>query len=462
MTDEVLAPGYSNYPLSSEYRTYDVKEMLQAGSNAIGVSLGNGPAYARRSVTNPAVGRNSPYAWWQSQLKGNGSLVADAGIGSTSVRLDNATGYHVGGTINLDTGRGGDLLESRVVTEIGNTTISFTPGTDIEQEAGSIATGLGNNIAASDASAGAAVTPRFIGRLEITYHNSSTSILVTDRDWRAALGPLVTDAWYSGADYDARREQAGWDKPDTSLNSTHWTAAGIAPPPNLATKLVARTAEKVVVRERFTPVNVTRPYPGTWVFDFGQNTVGWPVLNLPQMPAGVTIKVAPAEFLKPNGTIDQASLGRGSRGTDLFYTYTTAGHEGGESWHPQFDYFGMQWVQVTGLPEDFNATADLITGWRLQADVPVAGVFNSSNARLNRIHKMSRYSVASNMMSVFTDCPGREKMSYPADYTQPIGAIYRNFNLHAYMHTTMRHLVEGQSIANKSMAGNVALKTPVF
>lgn len=144
MTDEVLAPGYSKYQLSSEYLTYDVKELLQTGSNAIGVNLGNGPAYIRRSVTNPAVGRNSPYARWQSQLKGNGSLVTDAYIGSTSVRLDNTTGYHVGGSIHIHTGRGVDLLESRVVTEIRNTTISFTPGTDIEHEAGSIFTGSGN------------------------------------------------------------------------------------------------------------------------------------------------------------------------------------------------------------------------------------------------------------------------------------------------------------------------------
>jgi alpha-L-rhamnosidase len=462
ITDEVLAPGYSNLQLSSEYRTYDVTHALRKGSNALGVSLGNGVAYVRQSIRNPSVGRNAPYAWWQSQLKGNSSLLGDAKVGSTNVRLDNTTGYHVGGSINIDTGRGGDLLESRIITEISNTSISFTPGTLISHETGSIVTGSGNNIAASDPSANAAVTPRLIARLEITYHDGNTSVIVSNREWRTALGPLVTDAWYSGADYDARREIPGWDQGDCNLDSTHWIAAGIAPPPNLATKLVARAAERVIVRERFTPIGITSPVPGTYVFNFGQNFAGWAVLNLPQMPPGITIKVAPAEGLNQNGTINQASLGPGMRGTDLFHTYTTAGKEGGESWHPEFDYFGMQWVQVTGLPSEFNVTTDLITGLRIQADVPVAGTFESSNARLNRVHKMSRYSIASNIMSVFTDCPGREKQSYPADYTMPMGAIYRNFNIHAFMHTTMRSLVEGQSIANTSMFGNVALKTPVF
>lgn len=464
ITEEVLAPGYSNYQLSSEYRTYEVKEFLRSGSNAIGVRVGNGPAYVRRSITNPAVGRNAPYSWWQSQLKGNGTLVADLQPGSTAVKLNNVTGYHLGGTINIDTSGGSDNLESRTITAIDNTTntISITPGLTLEHVAGAKVTGSGNNIAASDASAGAAVTPRLIGRLEITYSDNTTAAIVTDRSWRTTLGPLVFDNWYSGSDYDARREQPGWDLPGANLNSTSWVAAGIAPPPNLATRLVARAAEPVTIHERFTPVSVTNPAPGTWVFDFGQNFAGWAPLTLPELPAGVVVKVAPAESLNANGTVEQSSLGPGSRGTDLFYTYTTAGRPGGESWHPEFNYFGMQWVQVTGLPDGFKPGPELITGLRLQANVPVAGTFNSSNARVNRIHKMARYSFASNIMSVLTDCPGREKLSYPADYTMPMGALFRNFQFNAFLRTNMRHLVEGQSIANTSMAGNVALKTPVY
>lgn len=272
----------------------------------------------------------------------------------------------------------------------------------------------------------------------------------------------MIDIWYSGPDYDARREQTGWDSPGTILDSSDWISAGLAPPPNLATKLVARAAEPVKVQEQFTPVDITNPVRGTWVFDFGQNFAGWPLLRLPEVPAGLIIKVAPGESLNANGTINQASLGPGSRGTDLFYTYTTAGRTGGESWHPEFSYFGMQWVQVTGLPENFTPGPDLITGLRLQANVPPGGTFTSSDARVNRIHKMAHYSFMSNLMSVFTDCPGREKLSYPADYTMAMGAIYRNFNLGAFMRTTMHTLVEGQSIANTSMAGNVALKTPVY
>jgi alpha-L-rhamnosidase len=473
LTDEVLAPGNSNYQLSSEYRTYDLTRVVRGGGNTIGVDLGNGTAYVRRSVTNSAVGRTAPYSWWQSQLTGNSTLAADTAPGATTVTLDTTTGYPVGGTINVDTADGGEHLESRVITAIAANTISFTPGLSGTHVAGATVTGSGNNIAASDPSAGAAVTPRLIGRAEIRYTDGSRDVIVTDRSWRTALGPLVTDAWYSGADYDARREQPGWNTSGADLSptarrrdgsTTDWTSAGIAPPPNLATQLVARTAEPVTVQEERTPVSMTNPAPGTWVFDFGQNIVGWPKLNLRAVPVGTTVKVAPAESLRPDGTVDQASLmgGGGSRGTDLFATYTAHGDRRGETWHPTFSYFGMQWVQVTGLPDGYRPARDLVTGLRLQANTPTAGEFHSSDPRINRIHSMSRYSFASNIMSTFTDCPGREKLSYPADYTMPMGAIHRNYQLDAYLRTTMHHLVEGQSRADTPMFGNVALKTPVY
>ncbi|BBH70182.1 hypothetical protein ACTI_68670 [Actinoplanes sp. OR16] len=473
LTDEVLAPGYSNYQLSSEYRVYDISDQLRKGPNTVGVRLGNGPAYVRRSVTNPAVGRTAPYSWWQSQLKGNGTLIGAVEAGATSVTVSSVTGYHVGGTVNVDTGGGGDNLESRVITAIGADSITFTPGLSKPHPADATVTGSGNNIAASDASAGAAVTPRFIARLEITYAHGRDTVIVSDREWRTALGPLITDAWYSGSDFDARREQPGWDEPKSDLSATAkrrdgtatgWIAAGIAPPPNLATKLVGRTAPPITVADRYEPVAITNPVPGTWVFDFGQNIVGFPLLRLRNVPAGTTIRVSPAESLAADGTVDQASLrgGGGSRGVDLFNTYTTAGLRGGETWRPDFNYFGMQWVQVTGLPDGYVPTTETITGLRVQAETPLAGAVTTSNARVNRIHKMAWYSFAGNIMSVFTDCPGREKLSYPADYTMPMGSIHRNFDLDAYLRTHERHLAEGQSLADTPMRGNVALKTPVY
>jgi alpha-L-rhamnosidase len=51
VTDEVLAPGNSNYQLSAEYRTYDVTRLVRPGANTLGIALGHGTALVTRSIT---------------------------------------------------------------------------------------------------------------------------------------------------------------------------------------------------------------------------------------------------------------------------------------------------------------------------------------------------------------------------------------------------------------------------
>ncbi|MDX3496587.1 family 78 glycoside hydrolase catalytic domain [Streptomyces turgidiscabies] len=478
VTDEVLAPGNSNYQLSTEYRAYDVTRLVRSGANTLGVELGHGTALVTRSVTNPTTGRTAPYSWWQSQFKGSGSLVAPAAPGATTAKVNSVANYHVGGTVNIDTGDGGGRLESRTITAIGTagadgTGITFEPGLSHGHESGAAVTGSGNSLANTDPSAGAAVTPRLIARLELTRADGTVETVVSDRSWRTALGPTTTANWYSGSDYDARREQHAWTAPGADLGASAkrrdgtavgWVGAGIAPPPNLTTELVWRVAEPLKVVDRLRPVGVTQPQPGAWVFDFGQNFAGWPQLELDgPLPAGTTVKLRPAESLTADGTVNQASImgGGAARGTDVFAAYTTYGDRKGERWHPQFHYFGMQWLQVTGLPEGYVPTLDTVTGLQIHADVPAAGSLRTSDDRINRIHRMARYSIMSNTMSTFTDCPGREKLAYPADYVQPFESLQRTFGYAAYLRTMQRHLAEGQSRAGDDI-GNVALKTPVY
>jgi alpha-L-rhamnosidase len=478
VTDEVLAPGNSNYQLSAEYRTYDVTHLVRAGANTLGVELGHSTALVTRSVTNPATGRTSPYSWWQSVFKGSGTLAAPAAAGDTNVKVSSVSGYHIGGTINIDTGDGGDRLESRRITSIGTagaagTGIGFEPALGAQHDAGALVTGSGDPTASTEPSAGAAVTPRLIARLEIEKADGSIDTIVSDRSWRAALGPTVYDNWFSGADYDSRREQEAWTAPGADLSDTAtrrngspvgWIRAGIAPPPNLTTELVWRAANPVEIVDRIRPVSVNEAQPGVWVFDLGQNIAGWPELRIDgSVPAGTTIRMEPAESLNADGTVNQNSIrgGGAGRGTNIFNTYTTQGDPEGETWRPQFGYFGMQWVQVTGLPPGYTPTAETITGLQVRGATPLAGGVATSNERINRIHRMARYSVMSNTMSVLTDCPGREKLSYPADYTQTMGTLHRNFDFRAFLRTTARHLEEGQSKEGDNI-GNVALKTPVY
>ena len=199
--------------------------------------------------------------------------------------------YHVGGTINVDTGNGGDSLESRVITAIGTagvdgTGITFTPGLTKPHATGASVTGSGNNIAATDPSAGAAVTPRLIARLEISYSNGDADVVVSDRTWRSRARStrhrrLVLRRRLRRpprAGRLGRTRARTCRRPRSAATGRTW--AGSTPvsrrrrisPPSWSPG--RRQPMKVV--ETFAPVSLTNPVPGTWVFDFGQNIVGWP------------------------------------------------------------------------------------------------------------------------------------------------------------------------------------------
>ncbi|CAM5628512.1 hypothetical protein SAURM35S_07406 [Streptomyces aurantiogriseus] len=139
-----------------------------------------------------------------------GTLAAPAAAGAAALKVSSVTGYHVGGTINIDTGDGGERLESRTITAIGTagpdgTGIGFEPPLSAAHAAAAEVTGSGNSLASTDPSAGP--PPRVIARLEITRADGSTESIVSDRTWRAALGAVTTADWYAGSDYDSRREQ---------------------------------------------------------------------------------------------------------------------------------------------------------------------------------------------------------------------------------------------------------------
>lgn len=460
VTDEVLAPGNSNYQRSAEYRTYDVTESVRCGPNTLGVRLGHGTAHVHREGTNS--GLRDAYSWWTSHDTASGVLSADASAGDDSVRATGTGGYFVGGSVHVGEG---EQLEDRWITALGDESITFAPPLERAHPAGTPVAGSGDPVADVDPSAGAAVPPRMLARLELTTAGREEAI-VSGPEWRTALGPAVTDNWFSGTDHDARREQPGWDEPGADHSAeavrrdgsrTDWIDAMPAAPPNLATELVRRAGPPVRVVREWEPVAVREPEPGIQVFDLGQNIAGWPELRLPPVPAGTAISLRPGEALTEDGRVDQTSIRDATRGTDVLHTYIAAGSPEGERWRPAFQYFAMRFVEVAA-PEGIRPG---LRGLQLRADAAPAGAVRTSDGRINRLHRMAHFSVAANLMSVLTDCPGREKLAYGADYTHPIGVLSRHFDLSAYLRTMQRHLVEGQA-GRGPRAGNVALKAPVY
>lgn len=235
-------------------------------------------------------------------------------------------------------------------------------------------------------------------QLVLEYGDGSRETVVSDGTWKLTTeGPIVANNEYDGEEYDARRELPGWCMP--KFDDGSWEPAQLVAGP--AGTLVAPMIDPIRVTEYLQPKRVSEPQPGVFIFDLGQNMVGWCRLKVAG-PAGTVVKLRHAETLREDGTLYMDNL-RGAKVTDV---YTLKGH-GTEVYEPRFTYHGFRFVEVTGYPG--RPGLDAIEGCVVNDDLPSAGTFACSNPTINRVYTNVLWGVRGNYRSIPTDCPQRDE-----------------------------------------------------
>jgi alpha-L-rhamnosidase len=260
--------------------------------------------------------------------------------------------------------------------------------------------------------------PKLICRLALTYADGSQQDVVSDPTWQTTAGPVTFSSIYGGEDYNATLEQPGWAT--AGFDARGWRPVITV---NGPAGLLAQQQEPLRVFDAFKAQSTAQAQPGKWVYDFGQNASGIIELQV-KGRRGDTVRLAPAELLAADKTITQKNIGRG-----FYFTYVLRG-SGVETWRPRFTYYGFRYAQLEGgvprgesnpkgCPEILSLTALHTRNAAAQV-----GVFSCSNDLLNQTHKLIDWSIKSNIASVFTDCPHREKLGW-LEETHLMGASMR-------------------------------------
>jgi len=240
--------------------------------------------------------------------------------------------------------------------------------------------------------------PKLLFQLRIDYEDGTAAEVVSDGSWkRTTAGPIRANNEYDGEEYDARMEMPGWSAP--GFDDAGWQAAqGVAPPGG---ELAAPMIEPIRVTETLKPIALKEAQPGVWVFDMGQNMVGWCRLKV-SGPRGTEVRLRHAETLKPDGTLYLDNI-RSAKVTD---TYTLKGR-GTEVYEPRFTYHGFRFVEMTGYPGKPGLSS--LEGQVVHDDLQTGGEFACSNPLLNRMYRNIVWGVSGNYRSVPTDCPQRDE-----------------------------------------------------
>ena len=291
---------------------------------------------------------------------------------------------------------------------------------------------------------------RFEAQLEIKYSDGSRETIVTDDSWKVATSAVVASQIYSGETYDARNEQAGWQQ--ASFDDSHWSGASIAEAPSIA--VTSQITPPVRVTDTLHPKTVNSPSNGTYVFDMGQNMVGWATLKVKGAP-GTKVRLRFAEILNPDGTVYTENL----RNADATDTYILKGGAE-ETFTPHFTFHGFRYVEVTGYPG--KPSLESIQGEVLSSvnGEPSARLTTSSDL-VNRMWGIGLWGQRGNYLSIPTECPQRdERLGWMGD----AGVFWRtgayNFNVAAFSQKFIQDIVDAQS--SQGAFSNVSPNTLPF
>ena len=278
--------------------------------------------------------------------------------------------------------------------------------------------------------------PQLLAQLEVEYEDGSTQIVASDGSWRNSTGPILFSDLLIGESYDAREEMPGWDS--TGFDAAGWRPVSVEEIGDAL--LVAQPDEGVKITQEVQAREVAKLEDGSYVFDLGQNMVGWVRLKV-RGEAGRTVTIRHAEALNPDGTIYTTNL-RFARAKD---SYTLKG-EGEEVFEPRFTFHGFRYVEVTGYPGE--PPLDAITGRVVHSATPPTGSFECSSPMVNKLQENIIWGQRGNFLSIPTDCPQRdERLGWTGDAQIFVRTASFNMDVAAFFAKWMVDVEDAQSPA---------------
>jgi len=265
--------------------------------------------------------------------------------------------------------------------------------------------------------------------LIVRYSDGRAERIYSDSTWQTTPSPITYTSIYGGEDFDSR------------LKPLHWQPALVVKGPGGTMR--CEEDYPLTVRQIFKPVKITELSDGSWVYDFGQNASGIPEI-VTTAANGQKIRLTPGELTDDHGQVTQQASGG-----PHYYEYISDGTPKA-SWKPRFSYYGMRYISLSGgvpagkpNPHRLPVVEELSFLHTCNSS-PVVGSFKCSNDLFNRIFNLIDWSVRSNLASVTTDCPHREKLGW-LEVTHLMGnSIRYNYDIHNLYTKIVNDMIESQ------------------
>ncbi|MBT3241655.1 MAG: family 78 glycoside hydrolase catalytic domain [Bacteroidetes bacterium] len=278
--------------------------------------------------------------------------------------------------------------------------------------------------------------PRCIATLSIEDARGKQTLIETDESWLWHPGSVIRNSIYLGEWHDDNKFLTGWK--NAGFDDSDWGKVAVLGSPGGQLQL----ADFPPIRKTATlkPVKLWQNEPGKWIVDFGQNLAGWIKYEGPANK-GDSIQFRFGERIWPDSTLNPLTAvcgqikraGTGGPGApdiaEQIDVYIPSGQNG--LFETKFTFHGFRYMEVTGLPARDVSEIDpnSFTAFRVGTDVATSGSFQAESEWINDIQKMVEWTFTSNLFSVASDCPAREKFGYGGDISANAEAWLYNYEM---------------------------------
>lgn len=284
--------------------------------------------------------------------------------------------------------------------------------------------------------------PVFIGRIKIVYQNGQIENIMTDQSWRYKYGPVMRNSVYLGEVYDARRALNKTDHPSADVNKG-WYPAVVKKGPGGELQSAFFPRIQVIGIKR--AVSVNERSKDVYVVDMGENFAGTFRVKL-HGHRGDTVRFRLGERIYEDGRLNPMTAvagqikqkGIGGPGAPRLAAEAGMyifGDDTVVEYSPRFSFAVYRYMELSGLKRAPDTSE--IQGIALSANVLNGNTITTSNSLINSIQKATAHTFLSNLMSVQSDCPGREKFPYGGDLLATDEAFICNFEMKEFYHKVL-------------------------
>ena len=272
-------------------------------------------------------------------------------------------------------------------------------------------------------------------QLEIEYTDGSKELIISDKTWKAQLGPVRLSSIYDGETYDANYEIKNWDTP--LVSDKNWQNVSVISLPK--NQLVSTIGVPVKRIEQLKAIHTIITPKKELVFDFGQNMVGRIKFKL-KGNQGDTITILHAEVLDQNGNFYTENLRSAKQKIEYIFKDSNE-----VIYEPIFTFQGFRYISINNFKGDINA--ENISAVVVHSQMEQCGHFECSDTLINQLQSNIRWGQKGNFLDVPTDCPQRdERLGWTGDAQVFASTAIFNYNTAAFFSKWLKDLKADQSI----------------